>query len=364
MVLYILIAILMFGLLIAVHEFGHFAAAKLLGVRVNEFAIGMGPLLWSRQKGETQYSLRAIPMGGFCAMEGEDDDSDDPRAFSSKPGWKKFIILVAGAFMNFLTGALLILLVFALGRRPAEPVVTSYMPGAESVAQSGILIGDELYRVDGHRVYFSSDAKMFLERAGDAVNIELIRNGEHLLLEGVYLPRLYPDVEDGKTVYKRGLQMGGTDAPIFLGTMVRNTWYQSIDYVRMVWMGLSDLVTGAVGLQDMSGPIGIVNIIGQAGEQGAQYAVAENESPVRWAAIGILDFVAFIAINLAVMNLLPIPALDGGRIFFLLVNWVFALFARRRLDPKYEGYVNMAGFLCLILLMVVVAVNDVMKLIG
>ncbi len=364
MVLYILIAILMFGLLIAVHEFGHFAAAKLLGVRVNEFAIGMGPLLWSRQKGETQYSLRAIPMGGFCAMEGEDDASDDPGAFSSKPGWKKFIILVAGAFMNFLTGALLILLVFALGQRPAEPVVTSYMPGAESVAQSGILIGDELYRVDGHRIYFRSDATMFLERAGETVDLELIRNGQRLVLEGVSLPAKYPVVVDGETVYKRGLQMEGTDAPSTLGAVLRDTWYQSIDYVRMVWMGLSDLVTGAVGLQDMSGPIGIVNIIGEAGEQGAQAAVQQGASPVAWAAINILGFVAFIAINLAVMNLLPIPALDGGRIFFLLVNWVFALFARRRLDPKYEGYVNMAGFLCLILLMVVVAVNDVMKLIG
>lgn len=363
MLLYILIAILMFGILIAVHEFGHFFTAKLLGVRVNEFAIGMGPLLWSKQKGETQYSLRAIPIGGFCAMEGEDDDSADPKAFNNKPAWRKLLILVAGAFMNFVTGVLLILIVFSVSGSPSAPVVSGYMDGVEHIAQLGILPGDRLYKIDGHRIYFGSDANLFLARAEDRVEIELVRDGQRIDLGEVELPAYIPQEENGQTVYKRGLVVGALEEAS-LGVTLKNTWYQAIDYVRMVWLSLGDLVTGAVGIKDMSGPIGIVNMVGQAGEAGAQAAaVTDGASPILWAAIAILRFVAFIAVNLAVMNLLPIPALDGGRILFLAVNGIFTLFTRKKLDPKYEGYVNAAGLVCLLALMAVVAFNDVVRLI-
>lgn len=170
MLVYILIAIVMFGILIAVHEFGHFIAAKSLGVKVNEFAIGMGPALLSKQKGETLYSLRAFPIGGFCAMEGEEEASDDPRSFHNKPAWKKFIILVAGAFMNFLTGFLIILVLFPSVAVLWAPVITGYMEGAEQLAQAGLQTGDLLYRIDGHRIYFNEDALTFLSRAGDRVD--------------------------------------------------------------------------------------------------------------------------------------------------------------------------------------------------
>lgn len=362
MLLYILIAILMFGLLIAVHEFGHFFTAKLLGVRVNEFAIGMGPLLWSKQKGETQYSLRAIPVGGFCAMEGEDDDSNDPKAFNNKPAWKKLLILVAGAFMNFVTGVLLILVVFSLLGSPPAPIVVGYMEGGEHIAQAGILPGDQFYRIDGHRIYFGADANMFLFRAGDQVEVEVVRDGQRIDLGLLDIPARIPAEENGETVYKRGIVVG-VQEEASLGRTLRNTWYQAIDYVRMVWISLGDLVTGAVGIKDMSGPIGIVNMVGQAGESGAQAAVKNDASPAVWAMIYILRFVAFIAVNLAVMNLLPIPALDGGRILFLAVNGIFTLFTRKKLDPKYEGYVNAAGLICLLALMAVVAFNDVVRLI-
>lgn len=165
MLVYILIAIVMFGILIAVHEFGHFIAAKSLGVKVNEFAIGMGPALLSKQKGETLYSLREFPIGGFCAMEGEEEASDDPRSFHNKPAWKKFIILVAGAFMNFLTGFLIILVLFSQRGGFVAPVITGYMEGAEQLAQAGLQTGDLLYRIDGHRIYFNEDALTFLSRA-------------------------------------------------------------------------------------------------------------------------------------------------------------------------------------------------------
>ena len=166
-ILFILITILLFGALIAIHEFGHFIAAKTLGVRVEEFAIGMGPKLLSRTRGETTYSLRALPIGGFCSMEGEEEASDDPRSFSGKPAWKKFIILVAGAFLNFVTGLVILLVLFSVAGSPSAPVVSGYLPGAEDIRETGLLPGDEFYRIDGHRIYFQSDAILFLGRAGD-----------------------------------------------------------------------------------------------------------------------------------------------------------------------------------------------------
>ena len=361
MLLYIIIAIIMFGLLIAIHEFGHFIAAKSLGVKVNEFAIGMGPKLLSRQKGETLYSLRALPIGGFCAMEGEEEASNDPRAFHNKPAWKKFIILVAGAFMNFAAGVLIILLLFSQAAGFTAPVVTGYFDGAQVLEEQGLLTGDRLYRVDGHRIYSNSDALLFLDRAGDTVDLEVLRGGERVLLEDFYFPRQYPSETESGTVYKRGIYIGAAEEAT-PALILKNTWYQSIDYVRMVWISLGVLFTGAVGIKDMSGAIGIVTILGQAGEQGAAEAVENNTSPLLGAANAILNFVAFIAINLAVMNLLPIPALDGGQILFLVVGGIYHLFTRKRIDQKYLSYINMAGFFCLIALMAVVAVNDVVKL--
>ena len=344
-IVYILIAVLMFGLLIAIHEFGHFIAAKALGVRVNEFAIGMGPQLFSRRSGETSYSLRAFPIGGFCAMEGEGEDSDDPRAFGNKPAWKRFFILVAGAFFNFAAGVVLILALFS-------PVVTGYMPGAEDLQQTGLLPGDRLYRVDGHRIYFNADALLYLDRAGDTVDLEVIRDGARVTLNGVSMPVRTLTDANGQQVQKRGVYIGQVEEAT-LGLKLKNAWYQSVSYVRMVWMSLGDLITGAVGVRDMSGPIGIVNAMGEMGAQSESAGEAVRN---------ILNFVAFIAINLAVMNLLPIPALDGGQILFLVVDGVWHRLTRRRINQKYLGYINMAGFCCLIGLMVVVAVSDVVKL--
>ncbi len=351
-IVYILIAILMFGALIAIHEFGHFIAAKMLGVKVNEFAIGMGPKLLSGGKGETVYSLRAFPIGGFCAMEGEGEDSDDPRAFSNKPAWKRFLILVAGAFLNFVAGVLIILLLFSQAHSFVAPVVTGYMAGAEDLEAAGLLPGDRIWKVDGHRIFFNSDALLYLDRAGDVVDLEVLRDGTRVRLDDFSMPVRTLTDEQGNQVQKRGIYIGVAEEAT-LGLRLKNTWYQAVSYVRAVWMSLGDLLTGAVGVRDMSGPIGIVSMMGEMGEESAS---------VREAVQNLLNFTAFIAINLAVMNLLPIPALDGGQILFLVVNGLCWLFTRRKIDEKYLSYVNMAGFVCLIGLMVVVAVSDVLKL--
>ena len=352
----VVLIILFFGILIAIHELGHFIAAKALGVRVNEFSIGMGPALLSREKGETLYSLRAFPIGGFCAMEGEQEDSDDPRSFQSKPAWKRLIILVAGAFMNFVAGLLIILVIFFAAGSPAAPVFTGVMAGAESVLDTGLQPGDQFYTIDGHRIYFQSDAITFLNRAGEDVAVTVLRDGEKVDLGVIHLPYLQLVDETGQTVEKRGVYVGQVQEDTIF-TRLRNSWYQAVDYVRIVWLSLGDLITGAMGLQDLNGIIGITAVAGQVGQAGAAAAGAFG------ALINLLDFTALIAINLAVMNLLPIPALDGGQIFLMIVNGIYRLFTKRSIDPKYLGYVNAAGFFCLIALMVVVAVSDVTKFI-
>lgn len=354
-VLSIVLIVLFFGLLIAIHEFGHFIAAKALGVKVNEFAIGMGPKVLSREKGETLYTLRAFPIGGFCAMEGEGESSDDPRAFSNKVWWKKLIILVAGAFMNFVAGVVLILVIFFMAGSPAMPVVTGFMTGAEDVAQTGLLPGDQLYSIDGHRIYFQTNAFFFLERAGEQVEVEVLRDGARVDLGTISLPYRQLVDENGNQVEKRGVYVGQFQADTPL-TLLRNVWYQAVDYVRMVWIGLGDLVTGAVGLGEMSGFIGITAMAGEVGQAGAAAAGLFG------LLVNILDFTALIAINLAVMNLLPIPALDGGHIFFMLISLAGEKLFGKKIPAKVESIINGVFFALLMGLMLFVTINDVWKL--
>ncbi len=354
--LYIIIAIVLFGILIAVHEFGHFITAKLLGVKVNEFSIGMGPRVLHKTKGETEYSLRILPIGGFCAMEGEDEATDDPRSFACQAAWKKFIILVAGSVMNFLAGMVIVLLLFSNAQAFNAPVITEFMEGAEHLQVSGLQEGDRFYRIDGHRIYFMNDVSLFLSRAKDDVmDLEVIRDGEKILLKDFDFAAKVPHTdESGQTTYLRGFYFGAPEKAT-LGLILKNTWYQSVDCVRLVWISLGDLFTGAAGLRDLSGVIGIVDAVGDAGASAATFGAG---------LYSVFSFMSLIAINLAVMNLLPIPALDGGRIFFLIVGGLFYGLFKKKLDPKYESWVNAAGFILLMALMVVVAVSDVLKLAG
>ena len=361
--LYILIAILMFGILIALHEFGHFAAAKLCGVKVNEFAIGMGPLLFHKQGGETEYSLRLLPIGGFCAMEGEEEGKSlDPRAFPNRPWYQRLIILLAGVFMNFLTGLIIILVLLAPaeGFRTAE--ISGFSEGITVRAQGVLQAGDRITRVDGHRVYLQPDVSFFLGRVtGDRVDLEVERQGRRVALPAVPLTSV--PQEDGSEKLMLGIYMQEFEEATLLAKL-RYAWLEAVDNVRMVWYSLSELVRGAVGLRDMSGPVGIIDMVGQVGEQGAAAAEAAGSSAFLGALEGILSFTSFISINLAVMNLLPIPALDGGQIFFMAVNGVYTGLTRKRLDPKYLGWVTAAGFACLMALMLVVTVSDILKKFG
>lgn len=351
--LYIIIAILLFGFLIAIHEFGHFITAKAFGVRVNEFAIGMGPAIFSRQKGETLYALRVFPVGGYCAMEGEEDDSDDPRSFGKQAVWKKLIILTAGAAMNFLAGLALILLLFSRAQAFTTPVLTGFMEGFPLEGEQGLMAGDRILSINGERIWLYSDVTLFLGRgSGEPYDLVVERNGARVELNDLPL-ELREYTENGQTVKRYGLYFAIEEAT--LGAKLKNSWYNAIDFVRLVRISLTDLLTGAAGVKDLTGPVGIVDTITEVGNQSETLAMAVEN---------ILYFGALIAVNLAVMNLLPLPALDGGRIFFLLMNGLwFALF-RRRIDPKYESYVHVAGLVALLALMAVVTFNDLARIFG
>jgi len=360
-VVYILISILMIGILIALHEFGHFTAAKLCGVKVNEFAIGMGPQILHKKGKETDYSFRLFPIGGFCAMEGEGEEgSDDPRAFPNRPWWQRVIILLAGVAMNFLTGFVIILCIFSTSTGFYEPVISGFTEGSAALEQ-GLREGDRIVSVDGHRVYLVEDISFFLSRCTTlTVPLEVERNGKRMSLSG-FSPQ-FQAAADGAVTPVLGIYATAVEAAP--GLVLKNTWYQSLDYVRMVWYSLCDLVTGRVGVRDMSGIVGMVDMMGEIGEQGAQAALEAEQSAFLGALWNILNFVSFISINLSVMNLLPIPALDGGQIVLMAINGVLLKIRGRKLDPKYQGWVSVAGFACLLALMLAVTVSDILKQFG
>ncbi len=354
--LYIIIAVLIFGVLIATHELGHFASAKALGIKVNEFSVGMGPALFSREKGETLYSVRVLPIGGYCAMEGEDGDSDDPRSFWRAAGWKKLIVLAAGAGMNVLTGLVVVFCLNLPQQGFVQPTVAGFLEGY-GLENCGLRAGDVVVSVDGHRMYDYSNLSLFLGRAGDTVDWVVERDGEKLVLEDLHMPLQKRTDAEGKTTWLRGLSIGQKLLPATLGNKLLYTWYNTLDLVRLVWISLGDLVTGAVGLRDLSGPVGIVEVMTEVGSQSAEV------SP--WLAVYQLAYLAaLIAVNLAVMNLLPLPALDGGRIFFLALNGLLYGLFRKKISPRYEGYVHLAGMAALMALMLAVTLSDVGKLLG
>ena len=351
--MFIVIAIIAFGVLIGIHEFGHFIAAKSLGVKVNEFSIGMGPAIFKRQKGETLYALRILPIGGYCAMEGEDEETGDPRCFSRQRGWKKIIILAAGSFMNFLLGLVLVLVIFSQAAGFNAPVISGFTENNPYEGENALQVGDEIYSVDGHRIYFTGNFSLYLSRNSSQVyDIVVIRDGERVELND-FAMKPYEQA-DGSTAY--GLSFSVVEAN--LGNTLKYSWYTTIDFVRQVWLALSDLVGGLMGLDDMAGVVGIVDMINDVGSETAQ-----NEG-VGIALMDIGYLVAFIAVNLAVMNMLPIPALDGGRVLFVLLNGLIHLITRKRIPARYEGYVHTAGFVLLLGLMVVVMYNDISRIIS
>ena len=241
--IYILAAILIFGVLIAVHELGHFLAAKACGVRVNEFAIGMGPALFKKTKGDTTYALRLLPIGGFCAMEGEEEDSDDPAALNNQGFWQKLLIFAAGALMNFLTGLVIILVLYAGVKAVNVPVIHGFADGCPLESASGLQVGDRILSIDGERVYTFSDVSLLLGRnkTGD-FDLVIRRDGQKLRLENFHMERGEYLDQSGEKFTGFGLYFGAQE--LTFGGRLKYCWDQAVDFVRLVRLSLQMLITG------------------------------------------------------------------------------------------------------------------------
>lgn len=336
--LQILIAVLAFGVIIFIHELGHFIVAKSVGIRVHEFALGMGPKLFSFKRGETLYALRLAPIGGYVQMEGEDAESDDPRAFGKKKVWQRVLVVVAGAVMNILLGFILLLGLTIGSDGLSSTTVAQFNDGATS---SELLhVGDRITHINGARVRIGNDVVFELVRDSDGVvDFEILRDGEKYTLQGV--PFQTRAAEDGMNLITLDFKVYPVEkTPV---NIMKYSAYWTMGTVRQVWVSLLDLISGKYGLNQLAGPVGVTTAIGQATRMGLD---------------SVLSLVAMITINIGIFNLLPIPALDGGRLVFLLIEAI----RRRPVPAKYEAYVHAAGLIALFGLMLVVTFNDILRM--
>ncbi len=330
----VIYAILIFCVLIFVHEFGHFAAAKACGIKVNEFAIGMGPAFFKKQKGETQYSLRIFPIGGFCAMEGEDEDSEDERAFNNKPAWQRAIVLAAGAFMNLVT-AVVLMIIIACWSGQATTVIDQVLDDSPAY-EAGIQTGDEIISVDGEDIGAWNDILTAIgDKKDEPVQITLIRDGREM---SVTATAEY-DEESGRAKIGITPEIRHNIIAGF-GTGLKNTGKMTV----MMYDTIRQLITGDVSVKELSGPVGIVYAVNDTAKAGVIYVVYLS---------------ALLSLNLAIMNMLPLPALDGGRLLFLLIRKITG----KRVTDEMEGRIHFIGIVLLMLLMVFVTWNDIVKFI-
>ena len=345
----IIFAILLFSLLIFVHELGHFLAAKASGVQVNEFSMFMGPAIWKKQIGETLYSIRCIPIGGYCAMEGEDADTDSPRSFQKAAWWKRMIITVAGSFMNFVAGILIMLIVFAPAQQFVVPVIDHFEEFATVDDGDGLKAGDRFLEVDGEKIYVQSDFGLILSlNPGEVHDLVVERNGQKVYLDDFRMEKHEVTDEKGNKQMLYGFSFSVEDAT--LSSKLEYAWLSCVNTVRTVRLSLQMLFTGQASFSDVSGPVGIVSQMNEVANASATWVDA---------LLNMLYFGGFIAINLAVMNLLPIPALDGGRLLALLLTTGIEAVTKKKIDPKYEGYIHGVGMVLLLALMAVIMFKDI-----
>ena len=342
-VLPFIIAILLFCFIIFIHEFGHFITAKLSGIKVNEFAIGMGPKIFSFGKNETKYSLRLFPIGGFCAMEGEDGESDDSRAFSKAPIWKRIIIVAAGAVMNILLGFIIISVILSTNDLIGTRTIAKFSDNA--VSNAYLQSGDKIISINGMRCISDYDINIGLMRDDDGVvDFTVQRNGKKININDVKFKTEKSDEAYGKNkiIIDYDFYLLGVK-PSFL-TVINASARETVSFARLVFIGFYDLFTGQVGLSQLSGPIGTVKVVAQSVSYGLE---------------SVMFIMAFITINIGIFNLLPIPALDGGRLFILLIQGI----SRGKIKIKHEALINTIGLIVLLVLIALISANDIFNII-
>lgn len=335
----IIISIIVLGVLIIFHEFGHFIVAKLSNIKVEEFSVGMGPKLLGFKKGETAYSFRLFPIGGYCKMLGEDELSDDKRAYSNKSIPIRFAVLAAGPFMNFLLAVLIFVVMGFITITPL-PVVQSVIPGYPA-ASAGVMPGDVILKVGDYNVKTWEDLQQAVNKnVNRSVVMEIKRDGKliHIKLTPIY------DEKNKKPMI--GISPRGKisyNQKASLVTSVKNSIVQSGYITWMMLVSLLGLITGKVSVNEFMGPVGIVNVVGEAARSGFY---------------NLLGLTSLISLNLAIINLMPIPALDGSRLMFLLIEAI----RKKPIDREKEGLVHFVGFVFLILFMIFMTYKDIVRL--
>lgn len=333
----IILGIFVFGLIIIFHELGHFTAARLSGVTVNEFTIGFGPALFSFRRNGTLFALRAIPFGGAVVMEDGSEGDQDPHTFEKAGIFKRFIIMFSGSAVNFIMGFVILFLVFYPMENVVTPVIGGFMQGFEHSGEQGLMEGDKILKINNSRVLLYNDISLFLSRgAGKPYDIVVKRHNAQVVIKNLMLEKKQYPTEGTGLYYGIRFSVKKLD----FGLKLDYTWKNSLNFVRLIWISLSDLISGRAGINELSGPVGISVAISETAKQSVRQM---------W------YFVAFLAINLSVMNLLPLPALDGGRLLFLFIELVRG----RPANPKYENYIHLAGMLLLLLLLAYVTFNDI-----
>ncbi len=347
-ILLAVIGVLLFGFVIFFHELGHFLLAKASGIRVNEFALGMGPQLFSFQRGETKYALRLLPIGGYCAMEGEDEESEDQRAFGNKPVWKRILVVAAGGVFNIILGFFLMILILAPQNTYATTTISKFAEDS-ALEAAGARLGDKIVEIDGYAVYTDRDLSFALSLADpEGVSVVVKRDGEKVDL-GTFTMKSEP-LENGKRMVSMDFWVKPEQRTV-LG-LLRRSAADTFSMARMVVESLKGIVTGRFGLNDVAGPVGTAQAISQAAGAGLEQGFGQAVS-------NIVLMIILITVNLGVVNLLPLPALDGGRLLFLLWEAV----TRKPVPQKYEGYVHAAGFILLMALMAVITFSDILRIV-
>lgn len=345
----LVLSIIIFGVIIFVHEFGHYILAKLTGIRVEEFALGMGPKVVAKKWGETLYSLRALPLGGFCRMSGETGNEDyqavaeyDPHRFDQKPLWARMSVIFAGPLLNFLLAVFLFTLVFTIVGVPgAVTNEIGYIVDNSPAKEAGLQPGDRIVQVDEKAVDdWSGLVEILHSSPGKALTLTVQRDGKEF--EVVVTPELDPESKVGMIGIgavepewkKTGLVEG-----------LRNGCLRTYEIARLTLVGLGQMISGQISTEGVSGPIGIIQLI----QESARYGI-----------IYLVNLTALISINLGLLNLIPIPALDGSRLLFLAVEAVRG----RPVNPEKENFVHLIGFVLLMLLMVIITYRDILRLFG
>ena len=376
-----IVTVIIFMVMITLHEFGHFIMAKSVGVGVPEFAIGMGPAILKKQGKETLYTLRLLPIGGYCRLEGEDEGSDSPTAFGNQKLWKRFLVVAAGAVLNLILGFVLFIVIVGM-TGPFRSNTIGKVDGRAYLAQSGVQAGDKIIRINGHRINSYNDVTLYTSEFESGKEFEIVVKRDGKKLSFSVLPSIdetsveygetsaeYTDTINGIT-RKNTVEYQKGDIPeSYIGQTVSSSrciigfeplvtevtplnivpqaWYYTEFVAKSIYRALWDMISGHSGLENVSGPVGVAGVVNQAVHSGKD------------SALNVLFIIAMLTVNLGIFNLLPLPALDGGRLFFMLVE----LIRGKPVPPEKEGLVHAIGLLLLLAFAGVICFNDIMKLI-